>query len=119
MSILASHPPTAKPPMTERAEFWRHAKSSSVLFRALKVSLTVGSLLMLINYGDKLLAGTLTLRDRAQPVLGAYVDGDHLGFTFVDLDGGVRSVRARIDGGTLSGSLRFAGLLTPVTGRRR
>ncbi len=63
MSILASHPPTAKPPMTERAEFWRHAKSSSVLFRALKVSLTVGSLLMLINYGDKLLAGTLTLRD--------------------------------------------------------
>ena len=63
--------------------------------------------------------GTLTLRGKTQPVLGAYVDGEYLGFTFVDLDGGVRSVRARIDGGSLSGSLRFAGILTPVTGRRR
>lgn len=63
--------------------------------------------------------GTLTLRGKAQPVLGAYVDGDYLGFTFVDLDGGVRSVRARADGGTFSGSLRFAGTLTPIVGRRR
>ena len=63
--------------------------------------------------------GTLTLRGKVQPLLGAYVDGEYLGFTFVDLDGGVRSVRARIDGGSLSGSLRFAGNLTPVTGRRR
>jgi SAM-dependent methyltransferase len=63
--------------------------------------------------------GTLTLRGKAQPVLGAYVEGDILGFTFVDLDGGIRSVRARIDGGKLSGSLRFAGTLTPVTGTRR
>jgi len=63
--------------------------------------------------------GTLTLRGKAQPVLGAYVDGEYLGFTFVDLDGGVRSVRARIDGGTLAGSLRFAGTLTAVSGQRR
>ena len=63
--------------------------------------------------------GTLTLRGKAQPVLGAYVDGEYLGFTFVDLDGGVRSVRARIDGGTLAGALRFAGTLTAVSGRRR
>ncbi len=63
--------------------------------------------------------GTLTLRGKTQPVLGAYVEGDVLGFTFVDLDGGVRSVRARIDGGRLSGSLRFAGTLTPVTGARQ
>ena len=63
--------------------------------------------------------GTLTLRGKAQPVLGAYVEGEYLGFTFVDLDGGVRSVRARIDGGTLAGSLRFAGTLTAVSGRRR
>ena len=62
--------------------------------------------------------GTLTLRGSVQPVLGAYVEGDILGFTFVDLDGGIRSVRARVDGGTLAGSLRFAGTLTPVTGRR-
>jgi hypothetical protein len=63
--------------------------------------------------------GTLTLRGKAQPVLGAYVDGEYLGFTFVDLDGGVRSVRARIDRDTLAGSLRFAGTLTAVSGRRR
>ena len=63
--------------------------------------------------------GTLTLRGKAQPLLGAYVDGENLGFTFVDLDGGVRSVRGKIDGARLSGSLRFAGNLTPVTGRRR
>jgi len=63
--------------------------------------------------------GTLTLRGKAQPVLGAYVEGDYLGFTFVDLDGGVRSVRARIDKDTLAGSLRFAGTLTAVSGRRR
>ena len=65
------------------------------------------------------IGGTLTLRGKAQPVLGAYVDGEYLGFTFVDLDGGVRSVRARIDGGTLAGSLRFAGTLPAVSGARR
>jgi SAM-dependent methyltransferase len=63
--------------------------------------------------------GTLTLRGKAQPVLGAYVEGDILGFTFVDLDGGIRSVRARVSGGALAGSLRFASTLTPVTGERQ
>jgi len=63
--------------------------------------------------------GTLTIRGKAQPLLGAYVEGEYLGFTFVDLDGGVRSVRARIDGEALAGSLRFAGTLTAVSGRRR
>jgi SAM-dependent methyltransferase len=65
------------------------------------------------------LGGTLTLRGRTQPLLGAYVDGEHLGFTFVGHDGGVRSVRVRVDGAALSGSLRFAGDLTRVTGYRR
>ena len=63
--------------------------------------------------------GTLTLRGKAQPLLGAYVQGEHMGFTFVDLDGGLRSVRARVDGGALTGSLRFSGNLTPIAGRRR
>ncbi len=62
--------------------------------------------------------GTLDLRGRLQPVLGAYVEGDILGFTFVHLDGGVRSVRVRVDGGSLVGSLNFAGNLTPLTGTR-
>ena len=63
--------------------------------------------------------GTLTQRASVQPLLGAYVEADILGFTFVGLDGGIRSVRARVDGNALAGSLRFAGLLTPVTGQRK
>jgi SAM-dependent methyltransferase len=62
--------------------------------------------------------GTLALRGSVQPVLGAYVEGDVLGFTFVGLDGGVRSLRGRVAGGSLAGSLQFAGQLTPVTGRK-
>jgi len=54
-----------------------------------------------------------------QPLLGAYVEAGILGFTFVGLDGGIRSVRARVDGNTFAGSLRFAGTLTPVTGERK
>lgn len=65
------------------------------------------------------LGGTLTIRGRAQPLLGAYVQGEHLGFTFVGPDGGVRSVRVRVGAAALSGSLRFSGNLTPLTGRRR
>ena len=65
------------------------------------------------------IGGTLTIRGKTQPLLGAYLQGDAIGFTFVDPDGGVRSVRARIDGTALSGSLRFAGNLTPIAGRRR
>jgi SAM-dependent methyltransferase len=64
------------------------------------------------------LGGTLTVRGATQPLLGAWMQGDLLGFTFVHHDGGVRSVRARVDGDTLSGSISFAGALTPVTGRR-
>jgi SAM-dependent methyltransferase len=63
--------------------------------------------------------GTLTIRGKAQPLLGAYVQGGTLGFTFVDRDGGVRSVRASVDGAALSGSLAFSGNLTPIAGQRR
>ncbi len=53
--------------------------------------------------------GTLTLRGKPQPLLGAYVEGEHLGFTFVGLDGGVRSVRARIDGASAVGGAALRG----------
>ncbi|MEO8304902.1 MAG: class I SAM-dependent methyltransferase [Betaproteobacteria bacterium] len=65
------------------------------------------------------IGGTLTIRGKVQPLLGAYVQGEVFGFTFVAPDGGIRSVRARIDGATLSGSLQFSGNLTPITGHRR
>lgn len=63
--------------------------------------------------------GTMTLKGRTQPLLGAYVDGATLGFTFVDTDGAVRSVRVEVVGNSVAGQLRFAGNVTPVTGRRK
>ena len=65
------------------------------------------------------IGGTLTIRGRPQPLLGAYVQGEVIGFTFVHPDGGLRSVRASVAGPTFAGSLRFAGNLTPIAGRRR
>jgi SAM-dependent methyltransferase len=65
------------------------------------------------------LGGTVTLRGKTQPLLGAYVQGEYVGFTFVHHDGGIRSVRAQVSGDALSGSLRFAGNLTPVSGQRQ
>lgn len=65
------------------------------------------------------IGGTLTIRGATQTLLGAFVHGDVIGFTFVAPDGGVRSVRARIDGAAMSGSLSFAGNLTPIRARRR
>jgi len=64
------------------------------------------------------IGGTLTIRGATQPLLGAYVQGATLGFTFVGSDGGVRSVRARVEGGAFSGSSQFSGNLTPIAGRR-
>ena len=65
------------------------------------------------------IGGTLTIRGRTQPLLGAYVQGETVGFTFVAQDGGVRSVRARVDGATLTGMLQFSGNFTPIAGKRR
>ena len=65
------------------------------------------------------IGGTLTIRGKKQPLLGAYIQGEVIGFTFVDLDGGLRSVRASVTGAAFSGSLRFAGNLTRIAGRRR
>src|SRR5262249_19777093 len=64
------------------------------------------------------IGGTLTIRGETQPLLGAYGRGATLGFTFVAPDGGVRSVRASVDGDAFEGSLQFAGNLTPISGRR-
>ena len=50
---------------------------------------------------------------------GRWTLKDERGFWEGDLDGGVRTVRASIDGAAVSGSLRLSGNLTPITGRRR
>jgi SAM-dependent methyltransferase len=64
------------------------------------------------------IGGTLTVRGRTQPLLGAYVNGATFGFTFEDSDGAIRSVRAQAAGDRLSGQLRFAGNVTMINGRR-
>lgn len=62
--------------------------------------------------------GTLCLRGRTQPLLGAFVNGATLGFTFVDPFGAVRTLRAQVAGDTMAGRTNFVGTTAPVTGRR-
>jgi hypothetical protein len=51
-------------------------------------------------------------------MLGANVNGAIAGFTFVDTDGAIRSVRAQVDGERMAGQLRFVGNVTMLTGRK-
>jgi len=59
------------------------------------------------------------LRGKTQPLLGAYVSGGTVGFTFQDVDGAIKSVRAQASGDRLAGQLRFVGNVTILTGQRR
>lgn len=65
------------------------------------------------------IGGSITMRGKTQPLVGAFVNGAAIGFSFVAPDGGVRSVRATIDRDRLSGTIGLAGTTTPVTGARR
>ena len=62
--------------------------------------------------------GTLRIKGRSQPLLGPDLRGDTLGFTFVDSDGKVRTVRVAVRGDRLEGTLRYARLVTPLMGQR-
>ena len=64
------------------------------------------------------IGGTMAIGGKVQPLLGAYVQGDMLGFTYVDTDGGIRSARLQVEGRSMRGQLRFAGTLSPITGTR-
>ena len=63
-------------------------------------------------------AGQITIGGVTRPLLGAFVNGPTLGFTFVAPDGSIQSLRADTDGKTLKGTLRFVDNLTPVSGAR-
>ncbi len=63
--------------------------------------------------------GTMSIKGKAQPLLGAYVNGEVLGFTFVDADDKVRSVRVTVRGDSAEGGLRSAGVATTIKGQRR
>ena len=64
------------------------------------------------------IGGTITIKGRTQPLLGAYVNGAIVGFTFVDKDGAIRSMRGQVDGDRIAGQLRFVGNITLLTGRK-
>jgi hypothetical protein len=50
-------------------------------------------------------AGVLVLQGKTQNILGARVDGDHLHFSFVNSEGQLKSVKARVAGNSLSGEV--------------
>jgi len=65
------------------------------------------------------IGGTITLRGKTQPLLGAYINGATMGFTFVDSDGAIKSVRAQVNGNKLMGQLRFVSNVTMLDGQRQ
>lgn len=64
------------------------------------------------------IGGTIAADGPAQPLLGAFVQGPTMGFTFVGSDGGVRNARLRIDGARASGAMNFVDQATPITAAR-
>ena len=51
------------------------------------------------------LGGTVTVAGKTQPLLGAWMDGDKLGFSFVDGEGALQAVRMTVAGSSMAGSL--------------
>ena len=65
------------------------------------------------------IGGTLTIRGRTQPLLGPFLSGETLGFTFVDSDEYVKSVRMTTRGDVAEGALRFSRMAVPIEGKRQ
>ena len=64
------------------------------------------------------IGGTMAISGRVQQLLGPYVSGDVVGFTFVDPEGMVRSVRATVRGDSLEGRMRFQRTSASIKGQR-
>jgi hypothetical protein len=62
--------------------------------------------------------GTLTQGGTTQPLLGAQLRGDQLSFQFMGPDKTLQSVTARVNGRSLSGTIKAAGDSRMVEGRR-
>jgi SAM-dependent methyltransferase len=65
------------------------------------------------------IGGTLALGGKTQSLLGAWVDGDKLGFSFIDGENNLQSVRMTIAGSGMTGELFTDGRKTPLTGSKR
>lgn len=64
------------------------------------------------------IGGTLALGNKTQPLLGAWVDGDKLGFSFIDSENNLQSVRMTVAGSGMTGVLSDS-RKSPLTGSRR
>jgi SAM-dependent methyltransferase len=64
------------------------------------------------------LGGTITRKGAAQPLLGPVINGNELRFSFVDTDGGTRTVTAQVNGDRFEGKLGLVNHSTSITGVR-
>jgi SAM-dependent methyltransferase len=64
------------------------------------------------------IGGTITIAGETQPLLGAFVSGPDLGFTFVDRDGGLKAVRLTVDGDRATGNSRLDEWAVPLRAER-
>jgi SAM-dependent methyltransferase len=64
------------------------------------------------------LGGTITIGGKTQPLLGAWIEGDKLGFSFVDSEGTLQGVRMTAVGSSMAGTLSDH-RRTAVTATRR
>lgn len=64
------------------------------------------------------IGGTITIAGETQPLLGAFVSGPELGFTFVDRDGGLKAVRLTVDGDRATGNSRLDEWAVPLRAER-
>lgn len=53
------------------------------------------------------IGGTITIAKRTQPLLGAFVAGREMGFSYVDRDNGFRTARFKVDGAKAEGVSRL------------
>jgi SAM-dependent methyltransferase len=64
------------------------------------------------------LGGTLALGGKTQPLLAAWMDGDKLGFSFIDSENKLQSARMSVVGSGMTGTLSDL-RKTPLTGSKR
>jgi hypothetical protein len=58
------------------------------------------------------------LNGKPQPLLGTWMDGDKLGFSFIDSENTLRSAQMKVAGSAMTGTL--SGIRkTPLTGSKR
>jgi methyltransferase family protein len=62
--------------------------------------------------------GTLALGGKTQPLLGAWIDGDKLGFSYIDNENRLQTIRMNVVGSSMTGTL-FDLRKTPITGSKR